>query len=222
MSKLWRRINVRAFTLIELLVVIAIIAILAAVLTPAVTDALTRGKMTGIMNNGRSIYLSLFAKDTEDPVFNSGSPFPYSKGKNSGVFEFQDSTEYFRWIITNSVMNVDFSFFSAPGIIPIKGTNAASFLPPNNAWCMTANVGESTPDGAPLLFTRNLNIMTLDASDLKDAMIDVAPFGKKGVVVVTKGGSTMSLKQDYLTNNFNSVGAKNDVLRPTGALEDVP
>ena len=219
MSKLWRRVHVRAFTLIELLVVIAIIAILAAVLTPAVTDALTRGKMTGVMNNGRSIYLSLFAKDTEDPVFNSGSPFPKSQGQGGGVFEFQNSTDYFKWVITNKVMNVDFSFFSAPGITPYKGVDAAQFLPANNAWCMTANVNDSTPDGAPLLFTRNLNIDALNDTPLADALTDRDPFGKKGVVVVTKGGSTMSLKQDILTNNFNTVNASNVVLRPTGALE---
>ena len=87
MRKLWRR-AVRGFTLIELLVVIAIIAILAAVLTPAVTDALTRGKMTGTMNNGRSIYLSLFAKDTEDPVFHP-APYPNSWAAAAAPFELR-------------------------------------------------------------------------------------------------------------------------------------
>lgn len=218
MSKLWRRVNVRAFTLIELLVVIAIIAILAAVLTPAVTDALTRGKMTGVMNNGRSIYLSLFAKDTEDPVFNTGSPYPNSVGSSGGAFEFDNSTDYFIYVITNKIMNVDFSFFSAPGILPAKSTDEADFTDINNAWCITADIGDSTPDGAPLLFTRNLNIMSTD-DDLTTALSDKDPFGKKGVVVVTKGGSSMSLKGDTLVDNFNSVNSTNDVLRPTGALE---
>ena len=218
MSKLWRRINVRAFTLIELLVVIAIIAILAAVLTPAVTDALTRGKMTGVMNNGRSIYLSLFAKDTEDPVFNSGSPFPKSQASGA-TFYFPTSTEYFKWIITNKVMNVDFSFFSAPNIEPYKSTDPTGFTEQNNAWCITADVNDSTPDGAPLLFTRNLNINKLNYTPLYDALSDNNPFGKKGVVVVTKGGSTMALKQDYLTNNFNTVQASNTVLRPKADLD---
>ena len=49
-----------AFTLIELLVVIAIIAILAAFAVPALTSALTKGKMTGTMNNARQLYIAQF------------------------------------------------------------------------------------------------------------------------------------------------------------------
>src|SRR5438132_11950410 len=48
----------KAFTLIELLVVIAIIAALAAFAVPALTSALTRGQMTGTLNNVRQFYLA--------------------------------------------------------------------------------------------------------------------------------------------------------------------
>ena len=47
-----------AFTLIEMLVVISIIAVLAAFAVPALTSALTKGQMTGTLNNGRQIYLA--------------------------------------------------------------------------------------------------------------------------------------------------------------------
>src|SRR5439155_13452777 len=47
-----------AFTLIEMLVVISIIAVLAAFAVPALTSALTRGQMTGTMNNLRQLYLA--------------------------------------------------------------------------------------------------------------------------------------------------------------------
>src|ERR1043166_4653369 len=46
------------FTLIELLVVIAIIATIAAFAVPALTSALTKGQMTGTMNNFRQLYLA--------------------------------------------------------------------------------------------------------------------------------------------------------------------
>src|SRR3982750_4543847 len=48
------------FTLIELLVVIAIIATIAAFAVPALTSALTRGQMTGTMNNARQLYLAAY------------------------------------------------------------------------------------------------------------------------------------------------------------------
>lgn len=48
----------KAFTLIELLVVIAIIATIAAFAVPALTSALTKGQMTGTMNNARQLYLA--------------------------------------------------------------------------------------------------------------------------------------------------------------------
>ncbi|MFH0953426.1 MAG: prepilin-type N-terminal cleavage/methylation domain-containing protein [Verrucomicrobiota bacterium] len=206
--------RVQSFTLIELLVVIAIIAILAAVLTPAVTDALTRGKMTGTMNNGRSIYLSLFSRDTEDPVFQSGSPYPKSTATDPMYFD--TSTKFFVWVVTSGVMTVDFSFFSAPGISPYKGTTPSGFTDLNNAWCITADASSATPDGAALLFTRNLVIDKLN-DPLATALSDNEPFGKKGVVVVTKGGSSMVLKQSYLTNNFNAAGVSNIVIRPKAA-----
>src|SRR2546423_13916575 len=50
--------NQAGFTLIELLVVIAIIAPIAAFAVPALTSALTKGQMTGTMNNARQLYLA--------------------------------------------------------------------------------------------------------------------------------------------------------------------
>src|SRR5437867_3941585 len=47
-----------AFTLIEMLVVISIIAVLAAFAVPALTSALTKGQMTGTLNNARQFYLA--------------------------------------------------------------------------------------------------------------------------------------------------------------------
>ncbi len=54
-----------AFTLIELLVVISIIAVLAALAVPALTNALTKGQMTGTMNNARQLYLAGFQMATD-------------------------------------------------------------------------------------------------------------------------------------------------------------
>ncbi|MEY2561416.1 MAG: hypothetical protein QOG51_1831, partial [Verrucomicrobiota bacterium] len=60
-----KRNSSAAFTLIEMLVVIAIIAVLAAFAVPALTQALTRGQLTGTMNNARQLYLATFQMATD-------------------------------------------------------------------------------------------------------------------------------------------------------------
>jgi hypothetical protein len=70
------------------------------------------------------------------------------------------------------------------------------------------------------VFSRNLNISSL--SNLNGRLIDnlskEKPFGKKGVVMVTKGGSAFTvygrqLEQD-IKEFFKSGSATNKVLRP--------
>lgn len=208
MTKLMRSFKARGFTLIELLVVIAIIAILAAVLTPTVTDALTRGKMTGTLANGRSIFQALFAKDIEDPIFQSGSAFPQKP-------PYQDSTTFWQYVVTASVMRVNTSFFSAPGVLPPATTNITDFKADNNAWCISANLNDATIDMTPLLFTKNLDVTTLSAGqDYSASLTENAPFGRKGLPTILKGGSGMIFKPEVMNANFYNGATNITVLRP--------
>jgi prepilin-type N-terminal cleavage/methylation domain-containing protein len=224
MSKLWRTKHFRAFTLIELLVVIAIIAILAAILVPAVSDALLRGRMTQVMSNGKNIYTALFAKEMEEAVFMRLAPYPILNG--AGSMNFANSTDYFKWVVSNGVMNVSFSFFAAPGVVPAPGTNTATFFMTNNAWCVASSIGDASADGTPLLFTRNLTITALDdprvlpngtfGSVMPSVYSghDNTPFLDKAMVVVFKGGAAMALRAKDVQENFNKLAATNGVLRP--------
>ena len=199
MSALLRRIKRQAFTLIELLVVIAIIAILAAILVPAVTKALDNGKMTQVMSNGRSIYMSIFAQVLDNSVVSTSEDYPKDG-------DYNNSTEYFNDLLDDGVINVAPSFFGAPGLPAPTATDQLDG--PANAWNVTENINESTKDGTAFLFTRNYDIDNLPNQANGDNEIiplsQDSPFGTKGLVVIQKGGRGLKLTGKQLkTQYFN-------------------
>src|SRR6058998_516584 len=89
-----------AFTLIEMLVVISIIAVLAAFAVPALTSALTRGQMTGTMNNARQLYLAA-QQMALDGAANSDPALAWPGDYASGVATLAD---YCNILVTNDYL----------------------------------------------------------------------------------------------------------------------
>ena len=187
---------------------VALVILLLLIFYPAVNHH-GPGPMTSALSKGRSIYMAVYGEQLSDVATNDhGSRWPKSG-------EFSSSTAYFTNLVDRRVLNVNYSFFAAPGITPCKSTNAAQFKAENNAWCVVADLKDTDPDNTPFLFTRNLRIASLAEFRGGDQVDDVPPFGRRGVVVVFKSAAAIVLRPEALASNFPAMGtATNRVLRP--------
>ncbi len=208
------------FTLIELLVVIAIIGILAALLFPAIQGALVRARAVRVGNNGRQIHLAIFDASMERAALDLPEAWPNSSDYPAASAR---STQFFKDAVENGVIKgVDFTFFSAPGMLVQSSTN--DFTEAGNAWCVTLDLSEGTPASVPFLFTRNVNLSGNTLNTLNDTTplltIDQTnprlPFGGDTMaIVITKGGSVRILPKAQMTAaNFNPSSSTLSFIRP--------
>lgn len=188
----------KAFTLIELLVVIAIIAALAAFAVPALTSALTRGQMTGTLNNARQFYLAGYQMALDGS--SNSDPTLTWPGDDQNAASLTLKTYCAKLIKNDYLKPGDLTkLLSAPG-----SACSVTATGPDASGDYTVTYAGGTPalkvykvkdaDAANTIFTATKNY-TYDTA----LTSTTSPFGDKGFVVVRKGGDASILRKNNAT-----------------------
>ncbi|CAN5594304.1 hypothetical protein BH18VER1_BH18VER1_04660 [soil metagenome] len=191
-----------AFTLIELLVVISIIAILAALAVPALTSALTKGQMTGTMNNARQLYLAGFQMAT-DGATNSDPNYSWPGDQATPP---SNLAAYCTMLVKNDYLKSGDlqKILNAPGAtctVTTTGTGDTTAVSlSGNSALKVYLVQDVNPSNTIFAATSNFVYNT--------ALSPTAvPYGDKGFVVMRKGGDAGTFKKNQALAATGTTGA---------------
>ncbi len=223
------RTSKAGFTAKEMLVtlvctLILLFLVFALVLNPRV---LINQNNTRLLANGMGIYRSVFTGVTDVASENFVDPtvLPSSSSNpRNPEFQFANSTDYFKYLVTHDIMHINWSYFAGHDIPSAQGkydpadpNSTEGFQADNNAWCVVANLHVGERIGTPFLISRNLQGTRLfdDYQEGEAPVLEGPPYGKRTLIVIRIGGSGEAMqKKNILWKNLNPAKANNPILRP--------
>lgn len=192
---------------------------------PRVRNARMKALSTRIASRGKNIATGIFQENMQREANNDGAIWPgdsytiYDADgnlvKTVRVGSYATSSEYFDDLIENGVVPSLTSYgpFSGDGIPLPKDGKTLSSDEDYNIWSCLCVEGGTVSGDAPFLFTRNLKLTDDDlrrvlrpdrpvtSAESWVAMLDPSekPFGRHGIVIVTRGGAIRELRAKDIT-----------------------
>ena len=196
----------KGFTRIELACVVALVALCVALALPMVNRLNDNRLLSAQAERGRTIYTVLYAQG----MFLD--PFIRESYKNPDPHEFPTSTDYFRSLITNRVINTGYDFFSGIDAQPCKSDDPHEFTETNNAWCVTAHFDKMTNESSPVYISRNVSLAAIGSGETP-RIKGKSRLGKRYWMFITRGGSSHVAPTD-LIEYWNTGDEIMEVLNP--------
>lgn len=206
---------------VELLVIVLALMGLSAALFPAGSNPLS-ANMTAVGVRGKDIFVALAAADAEREALGLASLWPrdaatggVDRASAPAMPDFKTSTAYFAWLLgardgdvpgwDPQAKGINYGKLAGAGVKPCL-TNGC-LTAENNLWIVAKNVHDDMDDIVPVLITRNVDASSLVArleahnleKSLKFASTWKTPFGKKGCVMIRKGGAIFKVRDKYMT-----------------------
>jgi hypothetical protein len=206
------------FNLVSLVVIVVLLGLLISVLFPAASGSQLYSSSTSIGSQGKDIYVAISAANTEREPLGLGSVWPKSNPPTNNVVDigqmnFTNSTDYFTALYDGDnfgtdqhnpyVRGFDYSKLAGAGVPACSGKGRLK--PENNMWTIAKNVREDMEEIIPVLVTRNLAAESLvaDLPTMSNRRLCFdeewkTPFGKKRVVIISKGGGMFTMRGRYV------------------------
>lgn len=172
-------------------------------------SALMRASSLRLANSGRQIVSAIFTPTTKQKTSRlEGNDWSSAvrdfSGTTTDFTQEPDSETYFTDLLDwDSAEFPGWEAFAGAGLS--SASNGETFLQGNhNVWNVIVGLDDNAADDTPFLFTRNLNITVDDLRNehvaLRSRFDDRSkPFGRKGVVLITKGGQAKFFTSKQLT-----------------------